>query len=330
MCVMTRVELIRLSIGTAIQAGLEEGKSDPNFTTAFMMTYSDSKCSANCAFCPQAQGSQSSPHLLSRIGWPSYKIDDFMNVDGMDSRFVRGCIQSLNYPEVVEDVLEIASSFRQKTNLPLSVCIHPLQESDMVRLRDAGVTQIGIAFDACTPELFDRIKGAHQNGPYQWDKHKHALKTALNVFGMGNVTTHLIVGLGETEEEAARFILEMYSLGVTVGLFAFTSIRGTSLENTPQPDMGSYRRLQVLRYLTHNRLLSSEFIHFDVDGRIQFQVETGWLKETLSGGTAFRVSGCEGCNRPYYNERPTGPMYNHPRPLSKAEIEEALSDTGFV
>ena len=125
---MKRVELVRLSIGTAIQAGLEKGELDPYFTTAFMMTYSDSKCSANCAFCPQAQSSQSSSHMLSRIGWPSYTMDDFLKAKGLNEMFIRGCIQSLNYPEVVEDVLEIATSFKKQTDLPLSVCIHPLSK----------------------------------------------------------------------------------------------------------------------------------------------------------------------------------------------------------
>ncbi|MCW3977503.1 MAG: radical SAM protein, partial [Candidatus Bathyarchaeota archaeon] len=32
------------------------------------------------------------------------------------------------------------------------------------------------------------------------------------------------------------------------------------------------------------------------------------------------TSGCPGCNRPYYNERPGGPLYNYPRQPLPDEI----------
>jgi len=42
------------------------------------------------------------------------------------------------------------------------------------------------------------------------------------------------------------------------------------------------------------------------------------------------VTGCDGCNRPYYNERPRGPMYNYPRPLNKKEVLAAIQETQLV
>ena len=36
-------------------------------------------------------------------------------------------------------------------------------------------------------------------------------------------------------------------------------------------------------------------------------------------GQAFQTSGCPGCNRPYYNERPGRTMFNYPRPLTPEE-----------
>ena len=45
---------------------------------------------------------------------------------------------------------------------------------------------------------------------------------------------------------------------------------------------------------------------------------------------AFQTSGCPGCNRPYYNERPGHVPYNYPRPLNADEAAEALRATGLV
>jgi len=36
------------------------------------------------------------------------------------------------------------------------------------------------------------------------------------------------------------------------------------------------------------------------------------------------TSGCPNCNRPYYNEKPSGPIYNYPRPLKKEEIAKVM------
>jgi biotin synthase len=327
---MKLVEEVRLSLGTAIHLGLESGDPIPDFTTAFLMTYSSDKCAANCAFCPQAQDSEGGSDKLSRIGWPSFPFSSVL--DGFEKRdgFQRICIQCLNYPEVVDDVCEIIRSIKAATNSQVSVCIHPVPEHQMKDLRAAGTDRIGIALDACTPKLFDKIKGIDRNAPYQWEKHLTAISQAMSIFGKTNVTTHLIVGLGETEKEAVEFLLDMYDRGITVGLFAFTPIKGTELENIQQPDIHVYRRIQAIRYLRHRNLINRSMIEFTDEGATKLNVDPNWLANELLKGNAFRTSGCPHCNRPYYNERPSGPMYNYPRRLSEEEAKTALEESGLI
>jgi len=50
------------------------------------------------------------------------------------------------------------------------------------------------------------------------------------------------------------------------------------------------------------------------------------LAEAVAGGAPFQTSGCPGCNRPFYNETPIGPIYNYPRRLSEVEVEKAFSE----
>ncbi len=325
---MTKVERVRISLGTAIKLGLEHGPKLKNFTTCFFMTYHKSGCIANCAFCPQSRETHSDS-MLSRIEWPVYPFNEVIErLD--DHSFERFCIQCLNYRGVIDDAEHIAGRLAEITNSPISVCIQPISVDDMIRLKNAGVQNIGIALDAATPLLFDQIKGKHRHGPYRWEHHIKALQQARDVFGKDNVTTHLIVGLGESEQDAAEFLVRMYSGGIRVGLFAFTNIENTALETQSPPDLHVYRRIQTLRYLLHNKLISPNQVQFSNDGRITFAVDRDWLRETLSSGFAFQVSGCLGCNRPYYNERPSGPMYNYPHPLSAEEIEKAIDETELM
>jgi biotin synthase-related radical SAM superfamily protein len=324
------VERVRLSLGTAIQVGLESGDRDPNFTTAFLMTYRDGGCEANCAFCPQAQESTSASDRLSRISWPEYRLSELIDTWPPPGQFRRICVQTICYPDVVNDVVEIVGELRKVSKLPISVAIHPVSTDDMVRLKDIGTSNIGIALDASTPEIFEEIKGEHRGAEYRWRSHRQGLLDALEIFGEGRVTTHLIIGLGETEKEAADFIVEMYQMGISVGLFAFTNIKGTSLENRSPPDLSSYRRIQVVRQLVSQGLLASDQIRESEDGSISIKIEDDKIREALSSGVAFQVTGCKGCNRPFYNERPRGPMYNYPRRLTEEEVLRAIEETKLV
>ena len=63
----------------------------------------------------------------------------------------------------------------------------------------------------------------------------------------------------------------------------------------------------------------------DGHGGILVDEASETLRALIADGRPFQTPGCPGCNRPYYNERPGGPMYNYPHPLSagKAATEVA-------
>ncbi len=140
----------------------------------------------------------------------------------------------------------------------------------------------------------------------------------------GHIRVHLMAGLGESEEELIDRMQQIYDRGGAVELFAFTPIRGTALAGRPQPPLDSYRRIQAARYLLHHHLARSDEFRF-VAGRLAGFGRLDWAK-LLADGTAFTTAGCPGCNRPFYNERPGGVMYNYPRPLTAAEAEQALNE----
>jgi biotin synthase-related radical SAM superfamily protein len=117
-------------------------------------------------------------------------------------------------------------------------------------------------------------------------------------------------------------------MGVVSGLFAFTPIPQTPLEDRPPPPIGSYRRIQVARHLIDEGMARFESMDFNNKGEvIHFGVDRDELEELISTGEPFITSGCPECNRPFYNESPRGPIYNYPqRPDSRA-VEAIRSET---
>ena len=139
------------------------------------------------------------------------------------------------------------------------------------------------------------------------------------------MSTHIICGLGESEKEALGLIDRLVKAGITIALFAFVPLKGTPLERGTPPPVESYRRVQAGYYLLKEKLAAYESFKFDVQGRlISFGVANPVLRKYLSTGTAFQTSGCPGCNRPFYNERPGGIIYNYHRPLNENEREANL------
>jgi biotin synthase-related radical SAM superfamily protein len=319
-------EKIRASFGSAVVLGLTEARLDAKPTTIYLLTFHPGKCSANCGFCPQARKSRGRADMLSRVTWPIFPTERV--VSGIEhavkkDAIKRICIQALNYPKVLKDILNSTEEILSRVSVPTSVSCQPINRKEMKNLSEAGVERMCVPLDAATEELFDRVKGRLADGPYVWEKQRTALKDAVRIFGRNSVSTHLIVGLGETEEEVVKTIQWCVDLGVYPSLFAFTPIPGTTLEKRPQPSISHYRRVQTAQYLMTNGRTRCEKMVFDEDGTLKdFGVPREQLWPVIRTGKPFLTSGCPGCNRPYYNERPSGPIYNYPRQPLPEEIVE--------
>lgn len=319
-------EKIRVSVGSAMVLGLMGGRLDAKPSTVYLLTYYPGKCSANCGFCPQAKTSKSRADMLSRVTWPTFPIDQVLSrieKEAKNPAIKRVCIQALNYPKVFNDVFALTVEIGSRAELPLSISCQPFSLKQLKLLKDVGVDRISVALDAATKELFSKVKGPKTSNQYVWEDHRETLMKAVQIFGVNRVYTHLIVGLGESEKEMIQTIQWCKDFGVYPSLFAFTPIRGTALEALPRPSVATYRRVQLAHYLIVHGKTSFENMRFNEEERlVDHGVSESTLQQVIETGKPFLTSGCPGCNRPYYNERPGGPLYNYPRQLSREEIRE--------
>ena len=139
---------------------------------------------------------------------------------------------------------------------------------------------------------------------------------ALKYFGRGNVGSHFMVGLGETEKEEVEAIQKVRDLGGETHLFSFFPEELSQLEHAARPSIPTYRRIQLARYLIDNDIITIKQMKFnDKDQITDFGIE---IEEYILSGKPFMTSGCVGidgevaCNRPYANEKPTEEPRNFP------------------
>lgn len=311
--------VLKVSLGTAGVLGLLDVVQLTPPTTAYLMV--GERCSRDCAFCAQARTSQARVDALSRIIWPPQDLETTLQRVAETyrrGRLQRVCLQVTAAPGYLEAAEHVLRRLWQESDIPLSASVVARHLDDVRRLFDAGASRLALALDAATPAIHRRVKGGG------WQRTLSLLEEAAQAFP-GRMSTHLIVGLGEREEEMAALFQWLTDRGILIGLFAFTPVPGTALESRPPPSLAVYRRLQVARLLIVEGHIHARDLTFDRDGRILgYGFDKGELCALLADGRAFQTAGCPGCNRPYYNERPGDTLYNYPRPLTPREVEEAL------
>jgi biotin synthase len=226
-------------------------------------------------------------------------------------------------------VLTLCRRVRRDTGLDVSLLIAPtlLKRSDLLEMKEAGADRIGVAIDGATEEIFDRFRGKPVHGPHRWDKYWKIYEECIEIFGQGMVGVHLITGLGETEEEMVGAIWRARSMGGCTHLFSFFPERGSVMEDHSPPSLGTYRRIQLARWLIDHDRTRPEKMSFSDEGRIlDFGLSEDELNRVIEDGEAFETSGCPGpdgktaCNRPYGNEKPGDEIRNFPFPPEADDI----------
>ncbi|AIF70074.1 biotin synthase [Palaeococcus pacificus DY20341] len=310
--------LIRVSYGTAITMGLIKAKMLARPTTAYLMIHHENRCINNCAFCPQARESRADLKKLSRITWPTFELRDVVK-KLKEGKFARICLQTVDYEGLEEDVLALLGAL-YTLEIPISLSITPVDKRYLKKFKALGVDYIGVGIDAASERIYPEIK----ESLYSWGEMWRFAEETLEVFGRGNAFIHLIAGLGETDREFLDTVERAYKIGAEVSLFAFTPIRGTRLEKYKPPSLKRYRKLQIGHYLIKSGIKRVEDFEFDEnENLVGFGMKQEDLEKILKE-SAFMTHGCPGCNRPYYNEKPSKEPYNFPTKPEKEYVGKSI------
>lgn len=338
-------DYVQTSLAGAMALGLEPGSFYRNAypgSLNLLMTYQDG-CRANCSYCGLARERWAEPdkNTFIRVKWPVYALADIIDIllqppqaaAAKVQKLGRICISMITHPRAAADCIAIVKQLQAASQLPVSVLASPTSlpaaGAFFQAVKAAGADRVGIAVDAATAALFSALRGPAAGGPHRWETYWEAIEQAVRVFGSGQVSVHLIVGLGETEQAMVQAIDRANQYGAQAHLFSFCPEPGSRLGNCKPPAYGQYRRIQLAAYLLNNRHSTSDAFAFNSRGKIigygrRLQELLG---DDLAAGEPFRTSGCpnrEGCvacNRPYGNERPGPDLRNYPFPPAAGDID---------
>ncbi|MGY5871027.1 MAG: radical SAM protein [Candidatus Thorarchaeota archaeon] len=334
-------EFVRTSLAAAMTMGKLPGKFYRDaklYCINLLLTY-DEGCHAKCAYCGLSRSRETETEWTDssfiRVDWPVFSIEDVKTAltDGSCPHVERVCISMITLGNAREDCISVVSELSDVIPM-ISVLITPtiINKDWLVRVIEAGADKVGIAVDAATEEIFEKVRGKEVKGPHKWDKYWQTVEESVEIFGPENTGIHLIVGIGETEKEIVATIQRAQDLGARTHLFSFFPEEGSVMEDNPQPPLGSYRRVQLARYIINYDIGSFHDMKFNELGQLtNFGLTTEEYEKVLTIGEAFMTSGCSGstidnsCNRPMGNCTPFQASIGHWRNFPILPNEDDMS-----
>jgi radical SAM protein (TIGR04043 family) len=137
---------------------------------------------------------------------------------------------------------EAAAAVTAAVALPIQAqCEPPDDDRWFQRLKDSGVVSLGMHLEAVTEPVRRRIMPGKAEVPLS--RYFDAFAAAVEVFGRGQVSTYILAGLGDPEDEIAAMSERLAALGVYPFVVPFVPIDGTPLARHPKPDNALMQRL---------------------------------------------------------------------------------------
>lgn len=347
---MRSPDYVQMSTAAAITLGVMPGKMHRCGCTRclnLLLTYPEG-CRANCAYCGLARHREAERDYADRnfirVDWPAVPMREIAERVGRDpenSPFHRMCISMITHPRSDEDTVAVLKTWTDHVDpdaIPISILSNPttMTRADVVKLKDMGSDIFTVALDAATPELFDRTRGKGVQSPHLWSKYWEILMDARDIFGPQKFGAHIIVGMGETEQEILRLVQEIVDLGGHSHMFCFYPEKGSLMDHLPATPRDQWRRVQLARYLIDYRGVRVDHMSFDAEGRLSdFGLPDGELDSIVEAGIAFRTSGCPGkfapdisaCDRPY-GDSPPSDIASYPFQPAAADLRRIRAQLG--
>jgi radical SAM protein (TIGR04043 family) len=121
-------------------------------------------------------------------------------------------------------------------------CEPPAQLSTITDLYEAGARSIGIHVESMDDDV--RRRWMPGKSRVSLDEYRAAWREAVRVFGRNQVSTYLLVGLGEDPDEMVAGAQELIDMGVYPFIVPFRPLRGTlatDVDGVTAPDGGVLR-----------------------------------------------------------------------------------------
>lgn len=141
-------------------------------------------------------------------------------------------------------MVESVAAVKAVVNLPIQVQIEPPDRFEWFEeLKRSGADTLGMHLEVVSERVRQDMMPGKAKVPVSY--YMEAFDAAVKVFGRGQVSTYIIAGLGDTQDEIVDMSRQLIERGVYPFIVPFVPISGTPLESHPVPS--SQFMIEVLK-----------------------------------------------------------------------------------
>lgn len=192
-----------------------------------------------------------SPEQLAEVAMAAKELDG-----AVDATLTTGSSNGVD--RGARYVARCGHAVREAAGLPVEVQFEPPRDLHVIdEVADLGIDSVGIHVESFDPDVLAHVAPAKARTGIQ--QYFRAWKRAVSRFGVGQVSTYVIVGMGEDPELTVRGCQRAIDIGVYPFVVPIRPVAGSLMENVTPPDRQYTERIyrRVARYMSERGLDSS-------------------------------------------------------------------------
>lgn len=205
-------------------------------------------CKRGCKFCPLTYSNEKAHHSLNDI---------IGRIKGNKTPLSIGITTAsppyLETKDIVDEICFIASKIKETTNskIPIGVSLNSPNADELSLLKKYGIDEIRLNLETPNEEL---AKSIMPNKPIK-DIYC-SIENAVNTFGAGKVSSNIIVGLGESDEDIISGVEKLASIGSIATLYPYDPIKNNHMLFFRPSELRLYNLA-----LSHKQILQKYGLH---------------------------------------------------------------------
>ncbi|MCL2786373.1 MAG: radical SAM protein, partial [Methanomassiliicoccaceae archaeon] len=174
----------------------------------------DQRCMYNCKFCTSPLLEKDLTKSLTDDKIVGMIRDRMREQKILSAAVTSGVVGSVR--ETVDNIVSCVTAIRKEfPDMPIGVEPYIDSVDQIVALKDAGATEMKINLETPREDIFKKVCPE-----LDYSLIIEMLKESVKVFGAGKVTTNLILGMGETDDDVIECMDMLASFGCVPGLRA--------------------------------------------------------------------------------------------------------------
>lgn len=149
---------------------------------------------------------------------------------------LRHCTLTTGTPNVrdrgAKTLAESTEALKENASMKIHVQLEPISRDRIESLKQSGADTIGIHVESLDSRVF---KQKCPGKAHQWSKYWEAWHHAVDIFGDNQVSSYVILGLGEREKPTREGLERMCQSGVIPYLVPLRPIKRTKMGNSVPP-----------------------------------------------------------------------------------------------